>query len=93
MSVTTVKVSKKLVLELNKLKIHPRQSNEEIVWKLLKSKKTALNKKQPKFSDSKKTTIKVSKELVLELNKLKIHPRQSNEEIIWKLLISHNKND
>ena len=33
-----------------------------------------------------KTTIKIDKEIVLKLQKLKIHPRQSNEEVILKLL-------
>ena len=37
-----------------------------------------------------KTTIKVSKEIIVELNKLKIHPRQSNEEIVLKLLENYN---
>ena len=32
------------------------------------------------------TTIKISKETVKALNKLKIHPRQSYEEVILKLL-------
>jgi hypothetical protein len=36
------------------------------------------------------TTIKVSKTVVLKLNKLKIHPRQSNEEIILKLIEGYN---
>lgn len=39
-----------------------------------------------------KTTIKVGKDLILKLNKLKIHPRQSNEEIILKLIEGYNKN-
>lgn len=38
-----------------------------------------------------KTTIKVSKKLVLELAKLKIHPRQSNEEVISRLIEKHGK--
>jgi predicted CopG family antitoxin len=37
-----------------------------------------------------KTTIKVSKDLVLKLNKIKIHPRQSNEEVILKLIEGYN---
>jgi len=38
-----------------------------------------------------KTTIKVSKEVVSKLNKLKIHPRQSNEEVILELIQKHGK--
>ena len=34
--ITTIKLSKRLVEELSKLKIHPRQSYEEVVEKLLK---------------------------------------------------------
>ena len=37
-----------------------------------------------------KTTIKISKEVVSKLSKLKIHPRQSNEEVILKLLKNYN---
>ena len=40
-----------------------------------------------------KTTIKVSKDIILKLAKLKIHPRQSNEEIILKLIESYKKNE
>jgi len=38
-----------------------------------------------------KTTIKVSKSLVSKLNKIKIHPRQSNEEVILRLLEEYGK--
>ena len=38
-----------------------------------------------------KTTIKVGKNIVKELSKIKIHPRQSNEEVILKLLESYKK--
>ncbi len=41
---------------------------------------------------AKKTTIKVGKEVVLSINKLKVHPRQSNEEVILKLLKYYNEN-
>jgi len=37
------------------------------------------------------TTIKISKETVKELSKLKIHPRQSYEEVIVKLLENYKK--
>lgn len=37
------------------------------------------------------TTIKLSKETVNKLNKLKIHPRQSYEEVIIKLLEKDKK--
>jgi len=37
--ITTIKLSKETVKALNKLKIHPRQSYEEVIIKLLKRKK------------------------------------------------------
>ena len=36
---TTIKISKDTVNALNELKIHPRQSYEEVIIKLLKKKK------------------------------------------------------
>jgi len=33
--ITTIKISKKIVEELSNLKIHPRQSYEEVIEKLL----------------------------------------------------------
>jgi predicted CopG family antitoxin len=33
--ITTIKISKKIVEELSKIKIHPRQSYEEVIIKLL----------------------------------------------------------
>ncbi|MFH2028015.1 MAG: hypothetical protein ABIJ08_02675 [Nanoarchaeota archaeon] len=39
------------------------------------------------------TTIKLSKEVVEELSNLKIHPRQSYEEIIIQLLGKNKKNE
>lgn len=38
------------------------------------------------------TTIKLSKLVVEELSKLKIHPRQAYEEVIVKLLEAYKKN-
>ena len=38
-----------------------------------------------------KTTIKVSKKVIDELSKLKVHPRQSNEEVILQLLAEHKR--
>ncbi len=43
------------------------------------------------MSDKKITTIKLSKQTVETLRKLKIHPRQSYEEVILKLLKKHKK--
>lgn len=37
--ITTIKISKDTVKFLNELKIHPRQSYEEVILKLLKKKK------------------------------------------------------
>jgi hypothetical protein len=38
-----------------------------------------------------KTTIKVDKKVVSRLNSLKIHPRQSNQEVILKLIEAYNE--
>lgn len=35
--ITTIKLSKPIVARLNKLKIHPRQSYEEVIEKLLEA--------------------------------------------------------
>jgi len=40
--ITTIKVSKETVEILNKLKIHPRQSYEEVIVKLLAKEKSKL---------------------------------------------------
>ncbi len=37
--ITTIKISKDTVNALNQLKIHPRQSYEEVILQLLKEKK------------------------------------------------------
>ena len=37
--ITTIKISKDTVILLNQLKIHPRQSYEEVILELLKKKK------------------------------------------------------
>lgn len=37
------------------------------------------------------TTIRISKDIVKEIEKLKVHPRQANEEIISKLLDEYKK--
>jgi len=50
------------------------------------------NKKEIKKMKFKRvTTMKVSKKTVLELYNLKIHPRQSYEEVIVKLLERYKK--
>lgn len=38
-AITTIKISKDTVNALNKLKIHPRQSYEEVIVELLKKEK------------------------------------------------------
>ena len=40
---------------------------------------------------SKITTIKISKDVVEQLSDLKVHPRQSYEEVIIKLLEDYKK--
>ena len=90
--ITTIKISKQTVLELYNLKIHPRQSYEEVIVKLLENYKEKTRIGIDSFREpSEITTIKVSKRTVLELYKLKIHPRQSYEEVVVKLLENYKK--
>jgi hypothetical protein len=87
--ITTIKLSKKIVEELSKLKIHPRQAYEEVIIKLLSSYKGGSFNYS--YSKGEITTIKLSKKVVEELSKLKIHPRQAYEEVIVKLLSLQNE--
>ena len=81
---TTIRLTRETVSELGKLKVHPRQSYEEVISFIAK------DKKKPDFSKFVKknsfTTIQVSKNLVNKLSNLKIHPRQGYEEIMQALL-------
>ena len=87
--ITTIKLSKEVVLELSKLKVHPRQAYEEVIVKLLSSYKGSSF--GGGYSKGEITTIKISKKVVLELSKLKVHPRQAYEEVIVKLLKDYEK--
>ena len=88
--ITTIKVSKQTVLELSNLKIHPRQSYEEVIVKLLENYEEKANV-EPIREPSVITTIKISKQTVAALSDLKIHPRQSYEEVVVKLLENYKK--
>ena len=81
---TSIKVSRGTLVRLTKMKVHPRQSYEEILIELMKK------KKQLKFNhdnvSKKYSTMKVSREIVENLTNLKVHPRQSYEEIVQALL-------
>jgi len=86
--ITTIKLSKQVVEQLSRLKIHPRQAYEEVIVKLLEKKKEILHsgfvEKGVEGKDI--TTIKLSKQVVEQLSRLKIHPRQAYEEVIVSLL-------
>jgi hypothetical protein len=85
--ITTIKLSKKTVDALHRLKIHPRQSYEEVVLKLIyKHQRKKFDFSGLEFSKEQITTIKLHKDTVELLNKLKIHPRQSYEEVVLKLV-------
>ena len=79
---TTIKISRDSVRGLSELKIHPRQSYEEVILKLLGSAKAVSGVS----GAGGVTTIKISKATVQKLSELKIHPRQSYEEVIVGLL-------
>ena len=91
---TTIKVTRTTSTSLNKLKIHPRQAYDEVISELLKNppSKSYLSRftSQDNFSI---TTIKISKSNVSSINKLKIHPRQSNDEVVSALIKFKLKND
>lgn len=90
--ITTIKTSKETVLGLSRLKIHPRQSYEEVIVKLVREYGKDISSKSAKAkTSSPTTTIKISKKTVGELSALKIHPRQSYEEIIVKLLARYKQ--
>ncbi len=76
------------------MKIHPRQSYEEVIVKLLSvGEKGLVDSKDKGFVGKKEiTTIKISKKTVEELSKLKIHPRQAYEEVIVNHLEFYRKN-
>ena len=92
--ITTIKISKEVVGELLKLKIHPRQAYEEVIVKLIGAYKKGKTTFRGVRDVGKKeiTTIKISKKIVKELSLLKVHPRQAYEEVIVKLLDHYNKN-
>ena len=92
--ITTIKISKLVVSELSKLKVHPRQPYEEVIVKLLKDcRKVELKELGKGFIGNREiTTIKISKNNVEGISRLKVHPRQSYEEVIVKLLGAYRKN-
>ena len=90
--ITTIKLSKSTVDILNNLKIHPRQPYEEVILEFIA--KNRKNNGQNKgyghrYSAHPRkgiTTIKLAKKTAALLNKLKIHPRQSYEEAVLKII-------
>ena len=89
-AITTIKLTKKTVDFLNSLKIHPRQSYEEVILELLGKKSDKKIVSDIRGILGKITTIKLSKKTAEILNELKIHPRQSYEEVILELLKAGN---
>jgi len=89
--ITTIKISKSSVNRLSELKIHPRQSYEEVLLKLLDNAKGSLSFSPFKQEDI--TTIKISKSTVNRISGLKIHPRQSYEEVIVALIGKNEQNN
>ncbi|MAG08200.1 hypothetical protein CMO89_01900 [Candidatus Woesearchaeota archaeon] len=83
--ITTIKLGKSTVRLLSGLKIHPRQSYEEVILGLKGKGSDVQISRGPKGIKG-ITTIKLKKRTVSVLSKLKIHPRQSYEEVIWGLM-------
>src|SRR3989344_5176951 len=88
--ITTIKLGKSTVEFLSRLKIHPRQHYEEVILKLISENKDKKNPSKLPQSSGSITTIKLRKKTAALLNNMKIHPRQSYEEVVLKL-ISENE--
>ena len=88
--ITTIKLSKSTVELLSRLKVHPRQPYEEVILKLISEKKDKKNPSKLPQSSGSITTIKLRKKTASLLNNLKIHPRQSYEEVVLNL-VSQNE--
>ena len=88
--ITTIKLSKSTVGLLSRLKIHPRQPYEEVILKLISENKDKKNPGKLPQSSGSITTIKLRKKTASLLNNLKIHPRQSYEEVVLNL-VSQNE--
>tara|TARA_Y100000310_G_scaffold267972_1_gene280333 strand:- start:1058 stop:1348 length:291 start_codon:yes stop_codon:yes gene_type:complete len=83
--ITTIKLGKSTVRLLSRLKVHPRQSYEEVILRL-KGKGSSAQISRGHKGIKGITTIKLKKRTVSVLSKLKIHPRQSYEEVILGLI-------
>lgn len=84
---TTIKLSKNAVGILNKIKIHPRQSYEEVILEAIKAGKIPkMTAKISRMNGKVMTSIKARTETVRILSRMKIHPRQSYEEVILSLI-------
>ena len=88
--ITTIKLSKSTVELLSRLKVHPRQPYEEVILKLISENKDKKNPGKLPQSSGSITTIKLRKKTASLLNNLKIHPRQSYEEVVLNL-VSQNE--
>src|SRR3989338_944076 len=94
---TTIKLSKKTADILSRLKIHPRQTYEEVILKLVSDSRRIERKPKRELhpiAAKDATTIKLSKKTADILSRLKIHPRQPYEEVILNLTLGEKiKND
>jgi len=88
--ITTIKLSKSTVELLSRLKVHPRQPYEEVILKLISENKDKKNPGKLPQSSGSITTIKLRKKTASLLNNLKIHPRQSYEEVVLNI-VSQNE--
>ena len=91
MEITTIKLSKSTAVILNKLKVHPRQPYEEVILKLISENKDKKNPGKLPQSSGSITTIKLRKKTAALLNNIKIHPRQSYEEVVLKLVYENEE--
>jgi len=90
-AITTIKLSKGAVEILNMLKVHPRQPYEEVILKFISGYRERKKPVRLPPASGVITTIKLRKRTAALLNNLKIHPRQSYEEVVLKIIYSNEE--
>ncbi|MBS3096117.1 hypothetical protein J4480_01610 [Candidatus Woesearchaeota archaeon] len=90
-AITTIKLSKGAVEILSMLKVHPRQPYEEVILKFVSGYREGKKPVSPPPAPGIITTVKLRKKTAALLNSLKIHPRQSYEEVVLKIIYSNEE--
>jgi len=91
---TTIKISKEIVRELAKLKVHRRQAYDEVISRLVGLyKKDDLKEVEIDVSSEEASTIKLSRPIVERISEMKVHRRQAYDEIIAGLVELYRKSN